>query len=65
MIAWQRTGSTYVRGPWRVDKSFYADGPSMFEWILVNDDRTIYESHPTLREAKAAAERYDRAEVPS
>lgn len=38
---------------YRVTKSFYADGPSMVEWIVTKEGTEIHESFPTRKEALA------------
>lgn len=54
------TGAVYRSGPWVITKSFYADGPSMFEWILTNtENRSVHQTYPKLRTAKARAEHFD------
>ena len=49
--------AVWKSGPWTITKEFYADGPTMFEWILTTvHDRTLYETFGTLKAAKANAE---------
>jgi hypothetical protein len=46
-------------GGWTIEKEWYADGPSMFSWVLTltHPDGTVisWTEHPTLAAAKAAA----------
>lgn len=49
--------AVWKSGPWTITKEFYADGPTMFEWVLTNRSNSkVYETHPTLKAAKADAE---------
>ena len=53
---WTNIETVYTSGPWTVTKEFYADGPSLFEWVLENsEDRWVREPHRTARQAKAKA----------
>lgn len=54
------TGATYSWGPWRAAKSFYADGPTLFVWLLTNvENPAVHQEYPTLRWAKKRAEHFD------
>jgi hypothetical protein len=45
-------GPSYASGPWVIRKEFYADGPSLYTWVLYCHGNRIDEA-TTLRAAKA------------
>lgn len=58
MDTWMRrtVGDTteYAQGPWVIRKEFYADGPSLFTWVLYCNGNRVDETR-TLRAAKKKA----------
>lgn len=57
-IKWKRTSeafdveTSYSFGPWRLDKQFFADGPSLFDWNLTHvDNDQVNEFFNTKRQA--------------
>ena len=47
-------------GGWEINKEWFADGPSMFTWVLTRTDdagnTVVWSEHRTLAAAKSAAE---------
>lgn len=67
-MKWHRTqrdtgrdhvGAVYVSedGRWKIRKEFYADGPSLFVWVLYYDGHWQVEAR-TLKAAKGWADRW-------
>lgn len=50
------TVETSDDGQWTITKEWYADGPSLFTWVLRSADNETYEDFPTRRAARAHAE---------
>lgn len=42
-------------GRWTITKEWFADGPSLFDWVLRSTDGNYYETFPTRRAARQAA----------
>lgn len=50
---------TSADGQWTITKEWFADGPSLFEWVLRSSDNNVYESFRTRRAARAHADQLD------
>ncbi len=43
----------YTRGPWKIVKEFYADGISLFDYVVYHEDEGHCWNAATLKQAKA------------
>lgn len=59
-VAWTKISepgepvTEYVSGAWRLSKEFYADGPSLFEWVLTSGSEPRFRQ--TFRTKKQATQ---------